>query len=325
MNKSQRLISLLIALNSKKKFTLKQLAEKFGVSKRTILRDLQDLELIGVPLYAEYGVNGGYQVLKERTLPPISFTENEATALFFACQSLEHYNSLPFDAEINTALDKFLRSLPDDTKNRIERLKERLRFWVPTQKAEQPYLRVLLNAALDRTLIVAVYESERGVQNRSLLPLGLYTMNGLWYCPALDAESGRIRVFRTDRFTSAQPVANELIQLETVSNFQKDADFPIDRWLGPQDDEAQLELEVQLTRRGVLRCQSDVWLASGLRVMDDGTGLIVRNMNESYVAWTASFFLSLGSDALVIRPEAVRVRIRKIITELVPIYEEVKE
>lgn len=325
MNKSQRLVSLLMTLNTKRKYTLKQLAEEFGVSKRTVIRDMQDLETMGVPLFVEYGVNGGYQVLRERTLPPIAFTENEAVALFFACQSLEHYGSLPFDAEAKTALQKFLLSLPDDAKARIERLKERLRFWVPTQKAKQPFLRGLLDAALDRTLLETVYESERGVRTRRMLPLGLYAMNGLWYCPALDAKSGRIRVFRADRFVSVRPAAIEPAERETVARLQTQVDSPLDHWLGPQEDEPQLDLEVALTRRGVLRCQSDAWLESGLQVMDDGTGRIVRKMSESYVEWAAAFFISLGSDARVMRPEPVREQIRSIIAELTPVYKEVTE
>ncbi|MBN2981032.1 WYL domain-containing protein [Cohnella algarum] len=233
----------------------KQLAEEFGVSKRTIIRNMQDLETMGVPLFVEYGVNGGYQVLRERT----------------------------------------------------------------------PFLRGLLDAALDRTLLETVYESERGVRTRRMLPLGLYAMNGLWYCPALDAKSGRIRVFRADRFVSVRPAAIEPAERETVARLQTQVDSPLDRWLGPQEDEPQLDLEVALTRRGVLRCQSDAWLESGLQVMDDGTGRIVRKMSESYVEWAAAFFISLGSDARVMRPEPVREQIRSIIAELTPVYKEVTE
>ncbi len=320
MNKSQRLIAVMMTLNSKRKYTLKQLAEQFQVSKRTILRDLQDLELLGVPLFAEYGVNGGYQVIRERTLPPIQFTEGEAIALFFACQSLEHYGALPFQDDSRTALNKFLLSLPEDTKVRIARLKQRLRFWVPTQSMEQPYLQVLLDAALDRTMIQGIYESESGTRPRKLLPLGIYAMNGLWYCSALDAQSGKVKVYRADRFSDVRPIADTRDESVTDSLQDERTRFPIDRWLGPQDDDSTLDLEVILTRRGVLRCQSDVWLAEGLHVQDDGTGRINRRMSESYVQWAASFFSSLGADACLLKPAEVRQRIRAIMRELESLY-----
>lgn len=322
MNKSQRLLALLMTLNTRDKFTLKQLAKQFGVSRRTVIRDLQDLEELGVPLFTEYGVHGGYRVLKERTLPPISFTENEAVAMFFASQSLENYGALPFQAEVAAALDKFGRILPRDMSERIERLRSKLRFWVPTHRLEQKDLNELLQASLDRTVIEADYESSNGdVSRRRLLPLGLYAMNGLWYCPALDLEREQVRIYRTDRMRSVQP-AEEASTREWSARVREEAEKPIDAWLGPQEEGGELRLEAHLTRRGVLRCQSDVWLAQGLRLREDGSGYLDRIMDESYVDWVASYMLSLGEDARVIRPRQVVDRIREIVLQLSNLYKE---
>lgn len=322
MNKSQRLLALLMTLNTRDKFTLKQLAKQFGVSRRTVIRDLQDLEELGVPLFTEYGVHGGYRVLKDRTLPPISFTENEAVAMFFASQSLDTYGALPFQAEVAAALDKFGRILPPDTSERIERLRSKLRFWVPTLRLDQGYLNELLQASLDGTAIDAEYESSSGeVGRRRLLPLGLYAMNGLWYCPALDLERDKVRVYRTDRMRSVRP-AEEALPRELSAQVREVAEKPIDAWLGPLEEGGELRLEAHLTRRGVLRCQSDVWLAQGLRLREDGSGYLDRMMGESYVDWVASYMLSLGEDARVIRPRQVVDRIRKIVLQLSNLYRE---
>lgn len=82
MAKSKRVIELMIAINQRKKFTARELADEFEVSIRTIMRDLQVLSELGVPLYTEYGPHGGYRVLRERQLPPITFSEQEAVAIF---------------------------------------------------------------------------------------------------------------------------------------------------------------------------------------------------------------------------------------------------
>ncbi len=79
MSKAERLIEMMITINAKKDFTVGELAHEFSVSKRTILRDLQELEQAGFPLYSEVGAAGGYHILKERILPPIAFSENEDT------------------------------------------------------------------------------------------------------------------------------------------------------------------------------------------------------------------------------------------------------
>lgn len=58
-------------------------------------------------MYSEVGPHGGYRVLKERILPPIAFTVEEAVAMFFSVHALRHYSSLPFEAESSSALSKF--------------------------------------------------------------------------------------------------------------------------------------------------------------------------------------------------------------------------
>src|SRR5690606_5862475 len=110
------------------------------VSKRTILRDLQELSELGVPLYSEVGPHGGYQVVRERVLPPIAFTEEEAAAMFFAVHALRHYASLPFEAESASALRKFYQFMPQDVKERIDRMKDRVDFVTPVRRGDSPCL-----------------------------------------------------------------------------------------------------------------------------------------------------------------------------------------
>lgn len=86
MQKSQRLIQLIMMINAKKSFTVRELADEFGLSTRTITRDLQELSELGIPIYSIQGRGGGYKLLQDRMLPPISLSESEAIAMFFACQ-----------------------------------------------------------------------------------------------------------------------------------------------------------------------------------------------------------------------------------------------
>lgn len=90
LSKSKRLMDLMMTVNDKRRFKVQKLADEFGVSRRTILRDLQELSELGVLLYSEVGPHGGYQVIRERVLPSIAFTEGEAVAIFFAVHALRH-------------------------------------------------------------------------------------------------------------------------------------------------------------------------------------------------------------------------------------------
>ena len=82
MLKSQRLIRLMMVINAKKSFTVRELSDEFGLSPRTITRDLQELSEVGFPIYTVQGRGGGYRLLQERMLPPIAFSVNEAVAMF---------------------------------------------------------------------------------------------------------------------------------------------------------------------------------------------------------------------------------------------------
>ncbi|CAM3766129.1 hypothetical protein COLU111180_07435 [Cohnella lubricantis] len=159
MSKSKRLMELMLTVNRKRRFKVRELADEFGVSARTIMRDLQELSELGVPLYAEPGPHGGYQVVRERVLPPIAFTEEEAVAMFFAVHALRHYVSLPFETESSSALNKFYLHLPGDLRDRIDSMKDRVDFITPPWKREAPLLPVLLDAAIYGKTLAIEYES----------------------------------------------------------------------------------------------------------------------------------------------------------------------
>ncbi|MGM0877515.1 MAG: helix-turn-helix transcriptional regulator [Bacillota bacterium] len=315
VNKSQRLIEILMTINSRRKFTIRELTEQFQVSKRTILRDLQELSELGVPLYSELGVYGGYRLLNDRMLPPIHFTEKEAAALFFVSESLRNYRKLPFETEIETALKKFYHYLPPDSQAQIDRLRSKIMFFVPTRQLETPFLAELLEAAIDQYIVTITYESENGKSKRDIQCIGVYTMNGFWYCPAYCFQSQQYRVFRVDRIQSLVPTKDQSKKMDMDQ-------FQIKDWVHLDDGEQELELSVLLTQRGVLKCKSDVWLSEGLIIHQDGSGRIQRKMAFSYVPWVVQYMIGCGSEAIVKQPTIVRELIIKQIEEIRNIYME---
>ncbi|HET7578891.1 MAG TPA: YafY family protein [Bacillales bacterium] len=319
MPKTKRLIELIMTVNAKRRFTVKELAEEFGVSTRTMLRDLQELGEIGIPLYSEVGPHGGYRVLKNRVLPPIAFTENEAVALFFACQSLEFYSSLPFEAESASALKKFYHYLPEDTKQKIDAMKDRVLFWTPTRDRPSPYLQKLLDAAISQQVLSVEYDSARGKTKRNLLPLGLYAANGYWYCPAYCYLRKEIRLFRADRMLSVcvekeKPPVNDFDQLT------------IHELLHPgSDPEHLVDLKVALTRKGVRRSQSEIWLEKAITVREDGSGWVDTQVDKREVDYFAGFFFGFGTDAKVIEPVEMVETIQQKIKHMANHYDETKD
>ncbi|MFK4475559.1 hypothetical protein ABH897_005351 [Paenibacillus sp. RC73] len=98
-------------------------------------------------------------------------------------RKIRNYKSLPFKNEVDSALHKSFHYLSSELKQKIEQLQQRFVFWIPPHDIEVPFLRELLESALEQRVITIVYEAATR-RERMIQPLGIYTMNGLWYCQA---------------------------------------------------------------------------------------------------------------------------------------------
>lgn len=81
-------------------------------------------------LFAEYGRYGGYRLIKTMTLPPISFTNHEVFALYFAMQALSSFVSIPFQISFRSINKKFLDSVSSKQREQIENLQKRVSFFI---------------------------------------------------------------------------------------------------------------------------------------------------------------------------------------------------
>ncbi|PEJ57487.1 transcriptional regulator [Bacillus sp. AFS002410] len=311
--KSKRLIELMMLVNRKRKFTVKELAYEFNVSPRTILRDLQELSELGVPLYSEVGPHGGYQVLNERVLPPITFTEEEAVSLFFASHALRHFSTLPFEAESKSALKKFYAYLPSDVKNRIDEMKNRFDFIIPTKQAKSEFLSILLETAISQSVISIEYDSYKGRSKREIQPIGIYANNGLWYCPAYCFNSDDYRLFRCDKILSVcHDVENEPLNLPHISLGKK---------LASMKEERLIKFYVELSRDGVQRCETIIDPRFKVQVREDGTGFIEDWIGQNEIPFIAQLFISIGKEAKVKEPIQLLQSIREKLSEVMEWYE----
>jgi predicted DNA-binding transcriptional regulator YafY len=314
MSKSKRLIELMMTVNRMRKFTVRELAHEFGVSTRTILRDLQELSELGVPLYSEVGPHGGYQVLKERILPPIAFTEEEAVAIFFASHALRHYLYLPFETEASSALSKFYFYMPGDVRDRIDQMKNRVDIFTPERQSKVSYLSILLEASIHQKVLLIEYESREGKSSRQIQPIGIYASNGLWYCPAYCFLRAELRLFRCDRMKSAEYDTSELkpMDLRDVHLENRDAFF--------QTKEEYIGINVDLSREGVQRCESELWPTPKLHVYEDGSGRLDGQVRMVDLPFFAKFFIGLGNEATVKEPAELIERMKQILCTLMDKY-----
>lgn len=295
MLKSQRLIQMIMYINAKQSFTVRELADEFGLSTRTITRDLQELSELGVPVYSVQGRGGGYRLLRERILPPIAFTESEAMAMFFACQSLQYFGSTPFDEGADAALRKFYHFLSDEVKQQIDRLQDKVVVWTPSRIMDAEVLKTLLQAAMTNKVLKIEYESDSGSSVRSIQLLGLYASNGYWYCPSYCFDKEDIRLFRADRIQKA-------VIHETLAYHEELEQFNHWRDPAPTAEGKPITLTVSLTPKGMRTLESDAWFSTFLEKQKDGSGRAVIPIQENQLHYYADWFWRLGEDAVICSP-----------------------
>ncbi len=305
MQKSQRLIQMMMRINAKKSFTVKELADEFGLSSRTITRDLQELSELGVPIYSIQGRGGGHKLLQERLLPPISFTENEAIAMFFACQSLDFFSSLPFGKGAESSLHKFYHYLPADVREQIDRLKNRVMLWSPYRLMSPEILQTLLQAIMIHSVITIEYKSSRGVAERNIQPIGLYSSSGYWYCPAYCFLREEIRQFRADRILSASrnesiPCRDDISQKTLMNKPEK-------------DHQEQTALQLEMTKIGVWLMESNPRFAPYTQRNEDGSGQAIVGIAAEDLNFYVDLIWQLGVDVRILAPiEAITYMKQKI-------------
>ncbi|MBW3129457.1 helix-turn-helix transcriptional regulator [Hymenobacter profundi] len=199
MNRFDRITAILIQLQAKRVVSGPALAERFGVSLRTIYRDLRTLELAGVPLYGEPGV--GYSLAEGYRLPPVLFTREEATALLTAEKLAARLTDAPTARLSGAAMDKLRAVLRRTDRDYLETLTPHIQVLGPV--GQSGYLNIyqqLVTAVAAQQVVHLRYQGAETDQPtaRAVEPIGLY-LSRQWHVVAYCRLRQAFRNFRLDR------------------------------------------------------------------------------------------------------------------------------
>src|SRR5580698_1767399 len=197
MRRADRLFRIVQLLRSGRLQTARGLAEKLQVSHRTIYRDVQDLQLSGVPITGEAGV--GYTLRRDFDIPPLMFDREEITALVLGARMVQAWGGTQLTEAANRALRKIEAVLPLDLRERIDEvLLYAPGFRSPVEIRSR--LDTLHTAAQERRVIFFAYNREDGEPSvRRVHPLALYFWGGAWTLAAWCELREDFRSFRVDR------------------------------------------------------------------------------------------------------------------------------
>jgi predicted DNA-binding transcriptional regulator YafY len=147
--------------------TADALALHFGVSVRTMYRDLDALRDAHLPVQAEAGPGGGYALDRSRAIAPVHLDVREAIALYAAAAWIERGRLLPFRSTLRAASDKVRDALPHAHRAHAERIIDELAFAAPTAPAGDEATRSIVERAWQQRRPIAFrYEGTRGPSHR---------------------------------------------------------------------------------------------------------------------------------------------------------------
>jgi predicted DNA-binding transcriptional regulator YafY len=201
MNRIDRLVAILIHLQSKKVVTAHEIADRFEISQRTVYRDIRALEEAGIPIGAEAGV--GYYIAPGYHLPPVMFSQNEAAALLTAEKMVDKFTDSSISQNYQSAMFKIKSVLPDKEKQYLDDLYSNIEVF-HSSKSDFPnnYLSDVQFALANHRILTIDYRSfskNEITYNRIVEPVGLCFYSMGWHLIGFCRMRKEYRDFRVDR------------------------------------------------------------------------------------------------------------------------------
>lgn len=198
--RADRLLSLLLILQTQGRRTAQELADELEVSERTIYRDIEALSIAGVPVYAMRGPGGGCDLLNTYRTSLTGLNEDEVRALFMVSLPAP-LAQLGVSQKLKTALLKITSAMPTTPQHSEQWLRQRIHVdVVPWFQPEEPvpHLGALHQAVNQDRRIQLTYQLHFDARATWVVdPYGLVTKAGIWYLVC--AREGKIRVYRVSK------------------------------------------------------------------------------------------------------------------------------
>lgn len=203
--KVDRLVSIIMILLDKKRVGAQELADMFEVSPRTIYRDIDAINMAGIPVRSTAGVGGGFEIMQEYKIDKKVFSADDLSALLMGLSSL---SGMIRSDELVHALAKVRSFIPADRAKEIELKVSQicidLRPWTGNSNI-QPYLETIKSALQENRLLDFEYIAHHGNKTaRTVEPYQLVLKGNHWYLQGYCRKRNDFRLFRLSRMSNLQ-------------------------------------------------------------------------------------------------------------------------
>ncbi len=313
-----RALTLLSLLQTHRYWPGVELADRLGVTERTVRRDVDRLRSLGYPVEASPGVGGGYQLAAGSHLPPLVVDDDEAVALAVGLRAAAGASVEGIEETTLRVMAKLEQILPDHLRRRVDALNSNLETlrWTPRDKVPAASLGVLAAACRDREEVRFDYTRRDGeASSRLVRPYQLVTVGQRWYLVAWDVRRTDWRTFRIDRMEHPRaagvrfepldlPADSAAAYVETAIQSVFDTfeatvivTAPTDRievterWFGAQMEREPLDNN---RHRLTLGAEALEWLASMIAILSTTYPIEIEDAPAEVLAFVAEAAIRLG-------------------------------
>lgn len=306
MNKSERLNDMMLFLNDKNSFNLRDLMEKYDISKSTALRDISSLEKIGMPIYSQHGRNGHYGILPNKLLSPMVFSMDDVLSLYFSMLTLRAYETTPFHLNVEKLKVKFENCLSKEKIDMLRKVEKVFSLASIQHNNECPFLSNVLHYAIEEKVCTLTYLKNKQERRYPIQFFNITSVYGQWYVTGYNFESDGIRVFRCDKILDMEE--SNQYHAKPLSKLQK-ADHMLYKNSGATD------FQVELSDKGVdffykehypsmkLSCKNNRYVIEGF-------------YNPGEETFIADYFIQYGNNIRSIQPKELKTLITERLSTL---------
>ncbi len=305
--KISRMIEIVTILLNKKTVTASELAERFGVSVRTIYRDIDVLSSSGVPVYTLQGVNGGIAIMEDYTVERTMLSEQDKDSIMIALKSLQSTNY----PQLDLILDKLGGLFQKDVYNWIS-----VDFspWGSNPNANQKFEDIKQAIIQGNVIEIEYINAQNKTSTRRMEPLRLAFKRQAWYLLGWCQERQAYRTFRISRIKKVRNTS------EKFDYFKKRIPDQLSSQKEQKDYRNTIHCVLQFDQ-GVLYRLYDDYDDNVVRDNNDGTYTVELDFPED--EWVYGYILSFGPYVKVLGPNYLKEIIKEKAKRILDIYQEI--
>jgi transcriptional regulator, deoR family len=284
--------------------------EEFNTSKSTALRDIKDIQELGVPLYSNGGKNGGYKVIRKAHTTRIDLNDEEIKSLYFALSSVSNLKSLPFSSEYISIVNKIYNSSTERQKSIINQYKNMFEYFnveIGNEYSNDIFEKVINFTVLKKQFNL-VYRSK--YLNYIYQGIGLTYKNNVWYFVTAKVKTKSVRLFNLSKIEDIYeiPFVDEPLNIN-MKNYKQ---YLV-------ENESKINITIECNEIGVDLLQNHLWSNITIDKLVDKYILKI-DINKKDVGFVSKIIISCGKNVKVLSPESLRNNIKQDLQEILDYY-----